>query len=320
MRWVRSVVVLATLALVVPRSAAALAAPQPLDPLAPPSDVTALVAQLSESLVQVQCGSQFATGWSVAVRLSEEAQRKGYRSMIATDAEVMDGCRDRGDRIVEIRHLGNEYTGYVWGWESGEPYISVMTKARIPMLPWDGIARPTEGQWVGLVTSEGGNGASFVEGRVQVVGTRTLITTLDRSPVRIGSPIFDSEGNVLGMMANRSNGISEAGGPELCFSLINCRGSSPVWLIFTIPRVVRAPEATALRGGLRIEWQAPLGVDAEGPVEYYEYRIGQQMWRRTERNVIVLKPLPRGRLVTVEIRAVNFIGPGASIFVRAKPL
>lgn len=295
-------------------------APRRWDPLAPPTDVTALVAAASESVVLVQCGDQFATGWSAAVTLSKEAQRKGYRSMIATDAQTLDRCRRSGDRTVEVRYLGSEYTGYVWGWEEGQPFISVMMKARIPMLPWSRIARPVEDQWAVSVTSEGGSGVSYAEQRVASVGARTLALQATPTSQHVGSPIIDSLGNVLGMVASRSGGISVAGGPEMCLSLVNCGDPNSIWLIFTIPRVVRSPEVTPLRAGLRVSWSPPLGADAAGPVDYYEYRVGAGTWRQTTRTAVVIKPLPRGRVTSIEIRAVNSYGSGASIFVRGTPL
>lgn len=296
------------------------ASPRQWDPLVPPSDVSSLVAEMSDSILQVQCGDRLATGWSVAVSLSSEAKRKGYRSMIATDAETMAECRSGGRRTVEIRYLGGEYSGYVWNWESNQPFISVMTELRVPMLEWAGIPRPVPGQWVGLVTSEGGNGASFEEGRVQSVALRSLTTDIAPPAFRVGSPIFDSQGSVLGMVASRAGSMVEAGGPELCSSIVSCRNPAATWLVFTIPRVVRSPEVTALKGGLRVQWQPPLGADAAGPVDYYEYRVGQGEWKKTSRMAVVIKPLARGRAVTVEVRAVNFIGPGAGILVRGVPL
>lgn len=310
----------AVAALVLSAMATAHASPRQWDPLAPPADVSALVATMSQSILQVQCGDRLATGWSAAVALSSEAKREGYRSMIATDAESMENCRTGGRRTVEIRYLGREYSGYVWNWESGQPYISVMTELRIPMLAWAGIPRPVVGQWVGLVTSEGGNGASFQEGRVQSVGLRSLTTDFSPSIFMAGSPIFDSQGNVLGMVASRSGSTIEAGGPEMCASVINCRNPSQIWLVFTIPRAVRSPEATPVKGGLRVQWQPPLGADAAGPVDYYEYRVGQGTWTRTARTSVIIRPLPKGRSVAVEVRAVNFMGPGAGIFVRGTPL
>jgi hypothetical protein len=34
----------------------------------------------------------------------------------------------------------------------------------------------------------------------------------------------------------------------------------------------------------------------------------------------MIKPLPRGKVASIEVRAVNLCGPGASIFVRGTPL
>lgn len=320
MRHGRGLAALVAAFLVLPGVASAHATPRQWDPLTPPDDVTALVAVMSESVVQVQCGDKLSTGWSIAVGLSEEAQRRGYRSMIITDAESLRDCRTRSTRNVEIRYLGAEFTGYVWSWDEGQPFIAVAMKARVPMLPWARIARPVEGQWVGSVTSEGGNGAAFAEGRVTTVALKSLTTTLELSGTRVGSPIFDSQGNVLAMTAYRNAAVTEAGGPELCMSVVKCQNQAAIWVIFTIPRAVRSPEAAALRGGVKVTWQSPLGADAAGPVDYYEYRVGSGEWRRTTRTSVVIKPLPRGRVATVEVRAVNQVGAGASIFVRATPL
>lgn len=320
MRGMRAGVLGVAAAVVLAGAGAAQAAPRQWDPLLPPTDVSALVAGMSDSILQVQCGDRLATGWSVEVSLSNDAKRQGYRSMIATDAEAMENCRSGGRRTVEIRYLGGEYTGYVWNWEIGQPFISVATKLRVPMLSWSGIPRPVVGQWVGLVSSEGGNGASFEDGRVQSVALRSVTTDMAPTAFRVGSPIFDSQGGVLGMVASRAGTVIEAGGPELCSSIVSCRNPSSIWVSFTIPRVIRSPEATALKGGLRVQWQAPLGADGAGPVDYYEYRVGQGAWKRTSRTAVVIKPLARGRAVTVEVRAVNFMGPGAGILVRGTPL
>lgn len=290
------------------------------NPLAPPADVTALVAAKSESVLFVQCGDQFATGWSVAVSLSKEAQRRGFRSMIVTDAQTMDRCRSGGSRNVELRHLGREYTGYVWNWERGLPFVSIMTKAKIPMLRWSRIARPVEDQWAVSLTSEGGNGVSFAEQRVASVSTRALALAVSPSSQEVGSPVIDGQGNVLGMIAGRAGTVSVAGGPELCLGIVRCVDADSIWLIFTIPRVVRSPQATPLRAALRVSWRPPVGADAAGPVDYYEYRVGAGSWRRTTRTTVLIKRLPRGRAALIEIRAVNSYGPGASIFVRGTPL
>jgi hypothetical protein len=296
------------------------AQPRQWDPLAPPSDIALLVADMSRSLVQVQCGSRVATGWSLAVSLSDDAKKRGYRSMIATDLDTMSQCREGRSRNVEIRYRGGEYTGELWTWRNGQPYAGVMTRLNVPALSWARVPRPVDGQWVGSVTSDGGNGAAFQQGRVQSVGVTSLTTDLEQSSLTAGSPTFDSQGNVLGMVALQAGRPFEAGAPQLCSSIIRCRDPNSIWVIFTIPRVVRSPEAIPIKGGLRVTWQAPEGADGSGPVDYYEYRVGRGVWKKTSRTVVVIKPLPRKRATTVEIRAVNSIGPGASIVVRGTPL
>lgn len=94
--------------------------------------------------------------------------------------------------------------------------------------------------------------------------------------------------------------------------------ASPEVTLTSAPGRVTAVKATALRSAIRVTWAAPQ--DTGGlPIARYEYRVGTQSWSSTGSRVVTLRNLTKGRAVAVQVRAVNTIGPGPAVRVRAVP-
>lgn len=290
-------------------------------PANPPADLTGLLNKLSDSVVTLFCGRTPATAWAVAgIRLNPEAQAQGHRTMLVTSYTAMRNCLSAESRYVEMRHRGVETLAYVWGWDMGTDVASVHTNLVIPGLQWSEVPRPIPGQWVAAVGSSNGAGVSTTMGVVTSVGLRDLTTSVAVGQPGAGAPLVDSAGRVLATMASESVSVENraVGSPLLCVGLINCNRPLDVWMNFTVPSGVASLRATPMKGSLRISWARPRPTTTS-PVEYYEFRVGNALWQSTTQLSVVIPGLAKGRPVTVEVRAVNFMGPGASSRVTSRP-
>jgi hypothetical protein len=81
------------------------------------------------------------------------------------------------------------------------------------------------------------------------------------------------------------------------------------------PSAPTAPRAQSLKGGVKFSWAAPAS-PGDGPLTY-EYRAGSGSWLKTTRTTVTLKA-PKGKTVTISVRAVNSTGPGASLNISGK--
>ena len=291
-------------------------------PASPPADLDGMIRRVSESVVTVYCGNTPATAWALSgIRLHPDAQRQGHRTMLVTSLSAMRGCLSSNTRYVEMRHRGIETLAYVWGWDEAHDVASIHTTLVIPGLQWSEVPRPTVNQWVAAVGSSNGVGVSTTIGSVTSVGLRDISTTISVGQQATGAPVLDNAGRVLATMSAESWDLlnQAVGNPLLCAEIINCTRPLDVWMNFTVPGSVGSLRASPLKGSLRVRWARPGTTSTLSPVDVYEYRIGSSLWRSTNRTSVVLTGLAKGRLVTVEVRAVNFMGPGPAARVSARP-
>lgn len=79
----------------------------------------------------------------------------------------------------------------------------------------------------------------------------------------------------------------------------------------TPPSQVHMPTMTRLLGTVKVAWQPPLR-DGWTPITAYEYRIGSRPWAATRETGLSLRAPTRGKVLVVEVRAVNSQGAGPS--------
>ena len=292
-------------------------------PSAAPADLGALITRLGDSVATVFCGTTPATAWAVeGIRLNPEATAQGHRTMLVTSLESVERCTYAGKRYIELRHRGVETMAYVWGWDEKTGLAAVHSTNVIPGLQWSGVPRPVLGQWVAAIGSSNGVGVSTTMGQVTEVGLRDLKTNLSVGAPGMGGPIVDSAGRVLATHISEGLDIQNraVGSPLLCDGVINCARPLDVWMNFTVPGAVSLLRATPLKGAVRVTWARPTTTSTTSPVDTYEYRVGAGAWTATSSTAVTIGRLAKGRPVTVEVRAVNFMGPGvvATVSSRAR--
>jgi hypothetical protein len=88
----------------------------------------------------------------------------------------------------------------------------------------------------------------------------------------------------------------------------------------TAPSAVQGLTAKPVKakGRLTVSWRAPAS-DGGSPVTSYEYRVGNTAWKSTTGLRVNLTGLRSKRAVTISVRAVNDVGPGAVATARATP-
>ena len=81
------------------------------------------------------------------------------------------------------------------------------------------------------------------------------------------------------------------------------------------PSAPTAPKARSLKRAVKFSWAAPTTPGA-GPLTY-EYRVRAAAWVRTTRPFVKIKA-PKGKRLTISVRAVNASGAGGSITISGK--
>lgn len=297
------------------------AAPRAWTPSAPPADLGALITRLGDSVATVFCGTTPATAWAVdGVKLSSQAMAQGHRTMLVTSLESVERCTYAGTRYVELRHRGVETMAYVWGWDEKTGLASIHSTNVIPGLQWFGVPRPVVGQWVAAIGSSNGVGVSTTMGQVTEVGLRDLKTSLSVGAPGMGGPIVDNAGRVLATHVAEGLDLQNraVGSPLLCDAVISCTRPLDVWMNFTVPGAVGSLRATPLKGAVRVTWVRPTTTSTTSPVEGYEYRVGTGAWTSTALTAVTIGRLAKGRSVTVQVRAINFMGPGVVATVSSR--
>ena len=87
----------------------------------------------------------------------------------------------------------------------------------------------------------------------------------------------------------------------------------------TLPSQVHSPTIIRLLGKVTVAWQPPLR-DGWTPITAYEYRIGTGRWIRTTESKALIRAPKRGRVLIVEVRALNAIaaGPATRLSLRIR--
>jgi hypothetical protein len=290
-------------------------------PSMPPADLGSLTNRMMDSVVTVFCGKTPASAWALSgINLHPDAKREGHRTALVTSYEAMEPCMYSGTRFIEMRHRGVETLAYVWDWDEQSGLAVVHTSLVIAGLQWSQVPRPAVGQWVAALGSSNGVGISVTQGTVTSMGLRDLSTSLAVGQPGVGGPVIDNAGRVLATIVAEGVELDNRaiGNPLLCEDLINCSNPMGVWMNFTVPGRVAAPKAMALKSAVRFSWAPPTTTSTASPVETFEYRQPGGLWISTSARGVTVRTQGKGRPVTLEVRAVNFVGPGSSVMISGR--
>ena len=304
------------------RGAAAAVEAEGWDPTAPPVDLGVFTQQAARSLALVSCGGRTATAWALAdIVLHPDAQAMGHKTMLVTSFGAIENCRSEFNRNVTMTYAGAQSRAYVWSWDTTNGLASVHTDVVIPGLRWDAVPRPTPQQWVAAVSVAQAGGPVASTGAVTSVAETGLGVSFAQQQDFPGAPVMDNFGFVLATMGSTSSfgQVAPVGGPALCAALLICGDDTEIWMAYTVPGAVGSLRATPLKGALRIAWRTPPGTTKYNPPGGFQYRVGTSAWTSTDLMTAVIRGLRKGRQVTVEVRAVNFMGPGPVTRVSARP-
>lgn len=198
-----------------------------------PSDLVALAAETTKSVLTVLCRDGVGSGWAINAALSPANISNGYKSYIITNHHVIDDCIN--SRIVTlVLSDQSRVSGYVYAWDEPNDVAGILTTKEIAPLNWRG-ANPQQGWWVGIIGSPLGFPGILTSGIVSSVNNSTYLgtTTAAINPGNSGGPVFDRSGRVIGLATAKyvnaeSFGIFN-GTPLLCNRIIVCTSTSQIW-------------------------------------------------------------------------------------------
>ena len=198
-----------------------------------PSDLVALAAETTKSVVTVLCGSGLGSGWAVNADLSTSNTSNGYKSYVITNHHVIANCTSSRN-ITLVLSNQTRVSGYVYAWDETNDVAGILTSTVIPPLNWRGPT-PQQGWWVGVLGSPLGFPGILTSGIVSSVNSTTFLGTTNAAinPGNSGGPVFDRTGRVVGLATAKyvnaeGFGIFH-GTPLLCQKIIVCTSTSQIW-------------------------------------------------------------------------------------------
>ncbi len=203
-----------------------------LAPDAAPTDLGAVAAIVTKSVVTLTCGTGLGTGWAVQVDMPKAQSALGYLSYIITNQHVVKDClksRNIDVALPNQKHL----TGYLLTWDDDLDIAGILLKSALPGLPWTG-STPQQGWWAGIIGSPLGHPGILTEGIVSSVDAPSYLatTTAHINPGNSGGPVFDKTGRVIGIATSKylgSEGFGIVhGAPMICEAVVKC-STKDVW-------------------------------------------------------------------------------------------
>jgi len=198
-----------------------------------PSDLVALAAETTKSVVTVLCGSGLGSGWAVNADLSTSNTSNGYKSYVITNHHVIANCTSSRN-ITLVLSNQTRVSGYVYAWDETNDVAGILTSTVIPPLNWRGPT-PQQGWWVGVLGSPLGFPGILTSGIVSSVNSTSFLGTTNAAinPGNSGGPVFDRTGRVVGLATAKyvnaeGFGIFH-GTPLLCQKIIVCTSTSQIW-------------------------------------------------------------------------------------------
>ena len=190
-----------------------------------------VIDETQKSLVTVECGGSFGSGFSFSfddTDLSNEFSFKSKLSsengsFILTNAHVLESCRSSEAKISFERNSTG--TARIIELDIENDLALLETSKSIPPL-FGSYSRPWTGFWVMALGSPHSFKGSVTFGNIINRNTSLIFTTASLSPGNSGGPLIDNEGFVLGINSgskpvgqnfNISIGIN-----TLCQKIISC--------------------------------------------------------------------------------------------------
>jgi hypothetical protein len=225
-----------------------------------PSDLVALAAETTKSVVTILCREGVGSGWSINAALSSANISNGYKSYIITNHHVIDDCIS-SKTVTLVLSDQTRVSGYVYSWDEANDVAGILTTKEIAPLNWRG-ANPQQGWWVGIIGSPLGFPGILTSGIVSSVNNSTFLgtTTAAINPGNSGGPVFDRSGRVIGLATAKyvnaeSFGIFN-GAPLLCGKILVCSSTSQIWngalAVSPLPTATPTPTPTPTVNALAI--------------------------------------------------------------------
>lgn len=226
-----------------------------------PDDLVNLNATITQSVVELTCGSAAGTGFAINVRPSSGMVTSGKTTYLVSNQHVIDGCENTSVKGTDSS--GNTFTAEVIAYDVTDDVAGLITDHTIPGLDWTG-QRPSVGWWVGAIGNPYELRGSLTTGNVSQVNDDELVVTAALNPGNSGGPVFDREGRVLGVATAirvNSQNIGYAGSANLiCDWLVDCSGKA--WQT-NVNEVAPVPSDLVFQGRSTVQSGQELVVTAE---------------------------------------------------------
>lgn len=198
-----------------------------IDMFAQPSGLTELIDETKKSVVRVECGSGFGTGWLLSPAVHEEP---GI-SLVVTNEHVTRDCFSQ-NTSVRLSGAGIQVNALVRN-------VDVTWDLAVIEIPFVETSLPVAGthdvgQWVMAVGNPFGleNTVTFGQLTNSLDTGAVLITDAAINPGNSGGPLLNARGEVLGI--NTATFAGGGGGtgvsvswPNICRKLLSCEKGFP---------------------------------------------------------------------------------------------
>ena len=185
-------------------------------------DVAHVRAQALPSIVTVYCDGGQGTGFAYEV-----VPPADYATTIVTNEHVIEDCTySDGARTITLETSdGDEFEGFVWGWDEDNDLATIQTAETLPRL---GDARDASvGDPVVAVGSPQGLSNSVTLGIVSNVYSDAYQTDAAVNHGNSGGPLLDRAGGLLGVttLALDREGLNIAVRTgQFCIEILHCPG------------------------------------------------------------------------------------------------
>ncbi|MDC5698356.1 trypsin-like peptidase domain-containing protein [Intrasporangium calvum] len=163
-------------------------------------DTAAVVQEVRQSVVTVQCGNSLGSGFPVWMEL-----KKGYETAIITNYHVVEACTYSDGPKASISRGGKKYKTLLSGWDEKNDLALLFMTSELKRL----VAAPPAkvGDPVIAIGSPFGLEGSVTTGIISRVEDDWYQTSALINPGNSGGPLLDREGRILGI-----NTLSLGGG------------------------------------------------------------------------------------------------------------
>ena len=199
-----------------------------------PADLDAFIARIRESVVVIECGDWFGSGWVIDLgsptpdsTAEDKRISKQFPTEVITNHHVIEGCVDTPGK-VKATAFDETYDAWLYSWDVENDLALVSIRQEVPALE---IAQePLPGYWSMAIGAPYGLEGSVSIGNV--INTMVDYVVVSSAPLNSGNsggPLVNSRGRVVGTNTASLHGEENAQDwnlamaiPALCVAIVEC--------------------------------------------------------------------------------------------------